>query len=342
MQVFQHLRVMFAGLIVLAGMASAQPEALGNPGDTVDALVGEPTGITSDCDGAGGLSYDDGAFEAGIRPTTPDGFGNMVTRFDLPAGTHRLGKVCVCWIRFDTGTDDLDYSVRVWAANGPGGVPGSLLAESVALTATGIPGAGGRFYTADLTSLNIQRSGSIYIGPRWAPGTANVFLCSDRSATTPARPNYFNVENFAEQPPTSEVPADNRALGIRATIAQTQAPTCTPGATTLCLNDGRFRVTVTWRDFQGQTGSGQAIALPAYDDSGLFYFFSSNNLEMLIKVLDGCSINDNYWVFFAGTTNVEFEVTVTDTDHNLTKTYDNALGHPANAVTDTAAFATCP
>ena len=116
---------------------------------------------------------------------------------------------------------------------------------------------------------------------------------------------------------------------------------CTPSSTVACLNNNRFRVTATWRDFVGSTGS--AMVAPAgTNDSGILYFFTSNNWEMLIKVLNGCTFNNRYWVFFAATTDVQFTVNVTDTVYNTTRQYTNSLGHPANAVTDTSAFATCP
>ena len=77
-------------------------------------------------------------------------------------------------------------------------------------------------------------------------------------------------------------------------------------------------------------------------DSGLFYFFSENNLEMLLKVLNGCGVNNRYWVFFAATTNVEFAVVVTDTLNGRTAAYFNPLDTPAPPVQDTGAFPTCP
>jgi hypothetical protein len=98
---------------------------------------------------------------------------------------------------------------------------------------------------------------------------------------------------------------------------------------------------VTWRDFGYTTGSGKKVSLTA-DDSGLFYFFTSDNIEQLVKVLDGCSINSRYWVFAAATTNVEYTLTVTDTQRGVTKTYFNPLGNAAAAITDTGAFSTCP
>ncbi len=117
---------------------------------------------------------------------------------------------------------------------------------------------------------------------------------------------------------------------------------CIPGPTTLCLNDDRFRVEVAW-DTGSATGLGQVVPGGTGDSSNL-WFFSPNNWEMLIKVLDGCAINDRFWVFFAATTDVGFTVTVTDTgsDGQPMKQYVNPLGQAADAVTDTSAFATCP
>ena len=113
-----------------------------------------------------------------------------------------------------------------------------------------------------------------------------------------------------------------------------------PGNTASLHND-RFTVAVAWRDFDGNTGAATAMPLSG-DDSGLFYFFDSNNWEMLVKVLDGCEFNSHFWVFAAATTNVEYEVTVTDSVTGEAKSYDNPLGQAAPAITDTQAFATCP
>lgn len=63
---------------------------------------------------------------------------------------------------------------------------------------------------------------------------------------------------------------------------------------------------------------------------------------MLVKVLNGCGTNNRFWVFAAGATNVEYTLTVTDTQSNATRTYSNSLGTQAPAITDTEAFATCP
>lgn len=108
----------------------------------------------------------------------------------------------------------------------------------------------------------------------------------------------------------------------------------------LLLQDGRFRVEVNWADFSGNQGVGKVVEQSA--DSALLYFFSPANWELLVKVLDGCAINNHYWVFVAGATNVEFTVSVTDTDNGQQYTYSNPPRQIAQTLTDTRAFATCP
>ena len=113
---------------------------------------------------------------------------------------------------------------------------------------------------------------------------------------------------------------------------------CVPDATTLCLNAGRFQVRVTWTTPAGSSGAGQAVALTA--DTGYFWFFSSNNVEMIIKVVAGCALNNNYWVFAGGLTNVNVVITVTDTLTGAVKTYTNPQGTAFQPIQDTSAF-TC-
>ena len=80
--------------------------------------------------------------------------------------------------------------------------------------------------------------------------------------------------------------------------------------------------------------------------TGLFYFFNQDNWEVLLKVLDACTApQPRFWVFSAATTNVEYTITVVDTEaqpDQVAKSYFKAQGPPAPAITDTDAFATCP
>jgi plastocyanin len=116
---------------------------------------------------------------------------------------------------------------------------------------------------------------------------------------------------------------------------------CVAGPTTLCI-DNRFKAEVGWRTATA-TGQGQAVPLASAPNSGLFYFFGADNIEMLIKVLNACVPPFNhFWVFFAATTNVEFTTTVTDTRSGKVKVYFNPLNTSAPPVQDVNAFATCP
>jgi hypothetical protein len=114
---------------------------------------------------------------------------------------------------------------------------------------------------------------------------------------------------------------------------------CIPSDTALCLQGGRFRVEAAWRT---ATAQGVGTARPETADSGSFWFFSPNNLELLVKVLDACrSDTPKYWVFAAGLTNVEVELTVTDTATGAERRYRSTRGVPFAPILDTAAF-NCP
>jgi hypothetical protein len=115
---------------------------------------------------------------------------------------------------------------------------------------------------------------------------------------------------------------------------------CFADADTLCLLGKRFAVNVTWSAPTGASGLGQAVG--ETEDSGMFWFLSPNNIEIQIKVLNACGVNDRVWVFFSGTTNLAFELTVTDTETGLEKSYRNPQGEVADPQLDTQAFPVCP
>jgi virginiamycin B lyase len=114
---------------------------------------------------------------------------------------------------------------------------------------------------------------------------------------------------------------------------------CRSDATTLCLNNGRFQARAQWITQQGSSGSGQAVALT--ENSGYFWFFSDNNVELLVKVLNGCDINSRFWTFAGGLTNVRVVMTVADMQTGTVRTYTNPQGTAFQAIEDTAAFDGC-
>ena len=121
---------------------------------------------------------------------------------------------------------------------------------------------------------------------------------------------------------------------------------CLEDPQSICLDGGRFRAEMNWTDFAGNTrGAEQAeltrAGLAKSRESGVFTFFGNENWELLVKVLDGCGFNDHFWVFATATTNVEYELQVTDTTTGQVWRSQNPLGRVAPAVTDTNAFAGC-
>lgn len=107
----------------------------------------------------------------------------------------------------------------------------------------------------------------------------------------------------------------------------------------LFLQDNRFRVRATWDSSEHGPSEAQAVQLTR--DSGYFWFFHQDNVELVAKVLNGCGVNNHYWVFLAGLTNISVTVTVDDSVTGETRTYTNALGQPFLPVQDTKAFEGC-
>ncbi len=113
---------------------------------------------------------------------------------------------------------------------------------------------------------------------------------------------------------------------------------CMEGDDTLCLNDGRFRVEVQW-ETDRNSDRGDAVALT--NDTGDFWFFSPDNIELVVKVLDGCSFNERFWVYAGGLTDVKVIMTVIDSETGVAATYYNPPGTPFRPVQDNESFAVC-
>ncbi len=112
---------------------------------------------------------------------------------------------------------------------------------------------------------------------------------------------------------------------------------CVADGRTLCLGEnGRFKVQITWEDFDNNTGVGTTATLGT-EDTGSFWFFNPANIEMVVKALDGRQNNGRLWIFYGSLTNVSFEMTVTDTETGLVRVYNNPVGNFAS-VGDTTAF----
>jgi hypothetical protein len=316
----------------LAAPALAQMRALPGP-----LIVTDHSGLGC----SGGLQYDDGTFENGYGWLTSTLFGQYVMKFDLPGAGTKIDAVCVCWRGVPGGSSSVNFNLYFWDANGSGGGPGTRLAVSDALTASAVPTSGAQFYRFELDEDVFSASDAIYIGAGWFPSLEkNVFLCGDESLATPEQPAYGGTSVvLAPAAPlgTGASFPNYRAVGLRAEVTE---PSCVPSPQALCLNGGRFEVTATFETAGGQSGDAQVVKLT--DETGYLWFFSASNVEAVVKVLDACGLNDRFWVFAGGLTDVRTVITVTDTETGTVKTYTNPQGKAFQPIQDTSALATCP
>ena len=180
-------------------------------------------------------------------------------------------------------------------------------------------------------------------------GAQKLYTNTDLSVPEPIQDTSFSTCSLASQ----ETASSARHGGQQDSDDSASAPVifgCLPNDRTLCIDgqpgDRRFKIEIEYRTSQGggATGSGHAIPLSPFGivHGGAFWFFSPDNPEMLVKVLDGCGINGNKWFFASAGTNVGYTMTLTDTSTGQQKIYTNADLHPADPILDTAAFDTCP
>ncbi|HSM51409.1 MAG TPA: SBBP repeat-containing protein, partial [Thermoanaerobaculia bacterium] len=278
------------------------------------------------------------------------------------------------WVREHNGTGDGDDYARAMAIDGNGGIyvtgesqgaPGGLNYATVKYDTAGdllwAVEYGGPGDGDDVAhSLAVDGSGNVYVTGESLGATGRIDLATIKY-------DGDGHEQWAAvfDGPLSGPDRTSRVLidpAGRAIVAATQVapdgtddflairyaegggpPFCTPSATTACLQDGRFEVTVEYRT---QTGSGPgqvmefAGARTENTDSVFYWFFTPTNYEMGLKVLDACvpALGNRYWVFVSGLTDQGWRVTVRDTATGLTRDYTNELGVLSRTFADTETF----
>ncbi len=251
-------------------------------------------------------------FEPGVRyPDTPP---------PIHLRTLASGLVLVA--------DDGVHGRELWRSDGT--AAGTVLLRDIAPGAGGsgigdLQVAGGRvFFSADdgVHGFELWQSDGTAAGTRLVQDIAPEGASSYPGALTAAGDRLFFT-------------ADDGSTGNELWVLPLSGPPCQPSASALCLSGGRFQVTATWRDFAGHTGAGTAV--PLSGDTGYFWFFAPSNVESILKVLDGTSLNGHHWVFYGALSNVEYTLTVTDSQTGLARRYFNPAGTFAS-VGDTAGF----
>ncbi len=208
-------------------------------------------------------------------------------------------------------------------------------------------------YQGDKTIETLIRA--IYASPAWSLGHNAIVLLwdeNDYSATPNVNQVLLTVEtNYGVSGVQSNnfythfsllksleagfgLPCLNHACDANvASMNDLFAPV--PPAQVVPAPASRFLVTVTWTAPDGSTGTGN-LAVISPETKG-FWFFSPENIDLAVKVLDGRAVNGKFWVLYGSLTNVQFTLTVTDRASGAQKTYTNAQGQLSSGA-DTSAF----
>jgi len=119
--------------------------------------------------------------------------------------------------------------------------------------------------------------------------------------------------------------------GDQGRVSRIKLQTC--GDKALCI-EGRFLASLSF-----QNGGRAAFATPLLQtaNTGYFSFFTANNIDVALKIVDGRAFNGRYWVFVASLTNLEFSLEVTDLVTGVGQRYNNASGQQTT-IADTNAF----
>lgn len=134
----------------------------------------------------------------------------------------------------------------------------------------------------------------------------------DKVVLPPLKPRSYRIEaRIGENPPGA-------ILHAVATLEVALPDIFLP------LHDGSFVASVGW---YGRHGGGASVgyAKALTSESGWFWFFSPENVEITLKVLDGTPVNGHWWVFLASMTDVEYTVTIQD---NRTGCLSQSTEHP--------------
>jgi uncharacterized repeat protein (TIGR01451 family) len=252
----------------------------------------------------------------------------------LPGGpTADLTIVCTQTPNPDIVGSPITYSCTV-TNHGPDDAPGVQIVDTLP---AGVSLVSASSSQGDCSGSTIITCG---LGTVKNGGTATITIIGNPTQTG----------TIIDQVVVSSGATDPNPSGNTVTITTTINPVatipCSPSATILCIDDQpgdkRFAVSVGFNTVQGtkHSGFGHPAALTVSDTThgGLFWFFDSFNPEMMIKVLNACSTNHKFWVFYSAGTNVGLTTTVTDTETGTTKVYTNTDLIPAPPLEDTQAF----
>jgi hypothetical protein len=101
---------------------------------------------------------------------------------------------------------------------------------------------------------------------------------------------------------------------------------CAEDATTMCLVNGRYKVTSTWKNQFAGGATATLSKTKLTNLTGAFWLFSPSTYEYMIRI-NTATDNGKAWVTILTFTSVEFWVDVTDTKTGQFKQYHSTPGN---------------
>lgn len=162
---------------------------------------------------------------------------------------------------------------------------------------------------------------------------------------------YIYIAGYAAASKPGQWRAESLVDGVVAatdTFTISSAAVCLPSATSACMLNNRFQVSVSYRSaFDNNPVDTDALLKPVTGfastsyETAFFYFNSSNNIEMLVKILDQGNTDSQgratIAVLIGTATPLRIQVTITDTKTGAVKQYSSAFGS-MQGITDFTAF----
>jgi hypothetical protein len=110
-------------------------------------------------------------------------------------------------------------------------------------------------------------------------------------------------------------------------IATATNASCLEDAYTMCLVNGRYRVTSRWKNQYDLGAVANLTKAKLTDTTGAFWIADASTFEYLIR-FNTATNNGKVWIAITTFTDVEFWVAVTDTVNGQSKEYHSAPGSP--------------
>jgi hypothetical protein len=101
----------------------------------------------------------------------------------------------------------------------------------------------------------------------------------------------------------------------------------------------RFRVTGQYNTYSSSSFA-LATATSFSDTTGFFTTVTAGDVDVVVKMVNFCSLNGTWGAYIGGTTDLGVKLTITDTSYGTVYQASNQLGNPWNLIRQ-AAF-TCP